>query len=59
MKEFHFPNAVVRIHEGKLTAEERKAVIEEAAKDFMRAVLRQGIKIGGEVKHEQATVDRP
>lgn len=34
--------AIVRIHPGKRTAEERKAVLEEAAKQFVRALQKQG-----------------
>ena len=30
--------AIVRIHDGKLTDDERKVVLENAAKDFYRAI---------------------
>ena len=45
MKEYKFANATVRIHEGRYTAEERRAVIEEAARDFYKAILRSGVKL--------------
>jgi len=38
MKEFIFENAVVRIHPGKLSEEERRAVLEKACEDFYRAI---------------------
>lgn len=44
MKEYKFENATVRIHEGKYTAEERRAVLEQAARDFYKAILRSGVK---------------
>ena len=44
MKEFKFENATVRIHEGKYTAEERRAVLERAAQDYCKAILRSGVK---------------
>ncbi len=44
MKEYKFENATVRIHEGKYTAEERRAVLEQAAQDFYKAILRSGVK---------------
>ena len=45
MKEYKFENATVRIHEGKYTAEERRAVLEQAARDFYKAILRSGAKL--------------
>ena len=36
--EYHTDKAIVRIHPGKRTAEERKAVLENAAKDFYKAI---------------------
>lgn len=44
MKEYKFENATVRIHEGKYTAEERRAVLEQAARDFYKAILRSGAR---------------
>ena len=44
MKEYKFENATVRIHEGKYTAEERRAVLEQAAQDFYKAILRSGAR---------------
>lgn len=38
--EYRFENAIVRIHDGKLTEEQRKVVIENAAKDFYKAIQR-------------------
>lgn len=38
MKEFITEKAIVRIHPGKLTEEERKAVLENAARNFFRAI---------------------
>lgn len=38
MKEFIFENAVVRIHPGKLSEEERRAVLEKACVEFYRAI---------------------
>lgn len=40
MTEYKYENATVRIHEGKYTAEERRAVLEDAAREFYRAVMR-------------------
>ena len=40
IKEFDFGHGVVRIHPGKLSEVERKAVIEEAAKQFLTAIER-------------------
>lgn len=45
MKEYKYQNATVRIHEGKYTAEERKAVLKQAAQDFYKAILRSGVKL--------------
>lgn len=45
MTEYKFEKATVRIHEGKYTAEERRAVIERAAQDFCKAILRSGAKL--------------
>jgi len=39
--EYKIGNAIVRIHEGKLTAEERKANIEAAATRYMKEVMRR------------------
>lgn len=36
--EYETGRAVVRIHPGKLTEEQRKAVLENAAKEFFRAI---------------------
>ena len=38
MKEFITEKAIVRVHPGKLTEEQRKVVIEDAARNFLRAV---------------------
>ena len=38
MKEYITEKAIVRIHPGKLTEEERKVVLEDAARNFFRAV---------------------
>lgn len=40
--EYDTGKAIVRIHPGKRTAEERKAVLEDAAKQFVRALQKQG-----------------
>lgn len=40
--EYDTGKAIVRIHSGKRTAEERKAVLEDAAKQFVRALQKQG-----------------
>ena len=40
--EYVTEKAIVRIHPGKLTAEERRAVLEDAAKQFVRALQKQG-----------------
>jgi len=40
MTEYIFPNAIVRVHDGKLTEEQRRVVIENAAKDFYKAIQR-------------------
>ena len=37
--EYKIGNAIVRIHEGKLTPEERREVIEAAATQFMKKVI--------------------
>lgn len=43
--EYKFPGAIVRIHEGKLTAGERRANIEMAVTRYMKEVMhRQRIK---------------
>lgn len=39
--EYKFEGAIVRIHEGKLTAEERRANIEDAMTRYMKEVLRR------------------
>ena len=36
--EYKTEKAIVRIHPGKLTEEERKAVLEDAARNFLRAI---------------------
>lgn len=38
MKEIITESYIVRIHPGKLSEEERKAVLEEAAKRFFKAI---------------------
>lgn len=38
MKEYDFGNAIVRIHEGKLSEEQRKEVPTNAATQFFRAI---------------------
>lgn len=38
MKEYITEKAIVRIHPGKLTDEQRKAVLEDAARNFFRAI---------------------
>lgn len=38
--EYKTDKAIVRIHPGKLTEEQRKVVLEDAAKNFFRAVQR-------------------
>lgn len=40
MKEYITEKAIVRIHPGKLTEEQRKVVLENAAKDFFKTVQR-------------------
>lgn len=40
--------AVVKIHDGKLTAEERRAVVEAAAKMFIRDIQKAGRLRSGE-----------
>lgn len=45
MTEYKYENATVRIHEGKYTAEERRAVLEDAAREFYKAILRSGAKM--------------
>lgn len=40
MREYDFGFAIVRVHDGKLTEEQRKVVIENAAKDFYKAIQR-------------------
>lgn len=45
MTEYKYANATVRIHEGKYTAEERRAVLEDAAREFYKAILRSGAKL--------------
>ena len=42
MVEYITEKAVVRIHPGKLTEEERKAVLERAAKEFLRNIQKKG-----------------
>ena len=38
--EYDFGNAIVRIHPGKLTEEERRVVWEDATRKFLKEVLR-------------------
>ena len=38
--EYDFKFAIVRVHDGKLTEEERRVVIENAAKDYWKAIQR-------------------
>lgn len=38
---------VVRIHPGRLTESERKEVLIQASKEFYKAIIKQGIEIGG------------
>lgn len=40
MTEYNFGFAIVRVHDGKLTEEQRRVVIENAAKDFYKAIQR-------------------
>jgi hypothetical protein len=40
--EYVSDKAIVRIHPGKRTAEERQAALEEAAKTFYRAIQKSG-----------------
>lgn len=42
MKEFITETAVVRIHPGERTAEERQKALELAARDFWKAICRTG-----------------
>lgn len=44
MFKYRTDKAIVRIHPGKLTEEERKVVLEAAAKDFFRAIQKQKAK---------------
>ena len=39
--EYDFGNAIVRIHPGKLTEEELRVVLENAAKKFYKEILKQ------------------
>lgn len=55
MKEYKIGNATVRIHEGQRTAEERRAALEQAARDFYKVILRSGVKLDkGDRKPETA-----
>ena len=45
---FETDKAIVKIHDGKLTAEERRAVMEAAAKIFIRDVQKAGRLRNGE-----------
>lgn len=38
MKEYITEKAIVRIHPGKLTEEQRKVILEDAARNFFRAI---------------------
>ena len=38
VKEYDYGNAIVRIHFGKRSEEERRKVLEDAAKDFWKAL---------------------
>jgi len=51
--EYVTEKAIVRIHPGKFTEEQRKVVLENAAKDFFRAVQRAQ---KNEAVHETDTV---
>ena len=42
MKEYITEKAIVRIHEGKLTEEERRVVLENAAKAYIRNLQKKG-----------------
>lgn len=48
--EYVSDKAIVRIHPGKRTAEERQAALEEAAKTFYRAIQKSG---GDPLKKEE------
>lgn len=50
--EYRFPGAIVRIHDGKLTAEERRANFEAAATQYMREVMKQKRRKEQEKKSE-------
>ena len=39
--EYRIPGAIIRIHEGKLTPEERRANIEAAMTRYMKEVMRR------------------
>lgn len=39
--EYIMEKAIVRIHPGKLTEEQRKVVLENAARDFYKAIQKQ------------------
>lgn len=40
--EYDTGTAIVRIHPGKRTAQERQAALEDAAKTFYRAIIKSG-----------------
>lgn len=48
MKEYITEKAIVRIHPGKLTDEERRKVLEEAAKRFYKAAMKE---VGEKLEH--------
>lgn len=50
--EYRFPGAIVRIHEGKLTPEERRANMEAAMTRYMKEVMLRKRRKGQEKKAE-------
>ena len=50
--EYRIPGAIVRIHEGKLTAEERRANFETAATRYMKEVMQRKRRKDQEKKAE-------
>ena len=55
MQEYVFLNAVVRIHSGKLTEEERRAVMIDAAEKLYRAIQKSK---GGQERDTTPCADR-
>lgn len=43
--EYVTEKAIVRIHPGKLTEEERRVVIEKAAREFYQTLMKKGYQI--------------